>query len=495
MADKFEMGVYGTVYMVHRILTIIGVLGLQFVASRFIPFLLGKNERPKAIQTTKKILKITVLSALILFSLQFILSDSLSKLLLGGSNQSYLFKIASFATLFAIFYFILAGFLQGLHKFRNLAFFSLTSQTIRVILSIMLLLFGIGVAAVFIGYVLFNAIFSLFALSVLFNFLKNKNTSNNNDVSIPLKNLMKFSIPMMIFQLVIYLSDSIDRFIVLNLLGVISLGVYTVVLSGASTIIMIFCTPLQTTLIPGMSEIYAKTGSNKISRSIRISSRYISIIFIPAAIGFAVLSPLALLILAGSKYLEATLPLSIISVGLAMHGFSTTLISALTVLKETSRVSLAIVLSLISEIGLTFILVPYLGIIGAAISRIIMFTLMLGLLFLFSYKLITISFDKTSILKASISSIFMGSVLLPLTYYTNYRLILTPLYIVTGLIVYATVLTLIGGLSRYDIKFIVRIFPGGEKLLCAFISFIIRIPILQKILKRFLESDRLNHSV
>jgi O-antigen/teichoic acid export membrane protein len=166
----------------------------------------------------------------------------------------------------------------------------------------------------------------------------------------PFRVIFGFSVPMMVFQLVTYLSDSIDRYVVLGFLGTEPLGVYTVVMTAASSIIMVLIMPILSTLIPSMSEVYGKVGVERLSEVFRLSSRYISLIFIPACFGFAVLSPLALRILAGSAYVEATLPLAIVAIGMGAYGFSAALLSSLTALGKTLRVAIAVLLASFIEV-------------------------------------------------------------------------------------------------------------------------------------------------
>jgi len=77
---------------------------------------------------------------------------------------------------------------------------------------------------------------------------------------------------MMVFQLVTYLSNSIDQYVVLGYLGVRSLGVYTVVLTASSAVILVLMAPLISTLVPGMSERYGGMGVRVCRGSLRLQA-------------------------------------------------------------------------------------------------------------------------------------------------------------------------------------------------------------------------------
>jgi len=489
MVNKEEMGIYGTVYLFYMILTTIGILGLNSAASRFIAFFYGKGRIDNTIRTIKLILRISVISAFTFFFIQFIFSSFLSNLLFGTDIYSNLFKIASVATLFAILGFIVMGFLQGFQKFRALALFRFSSQIVRVVLSIILLFLGFGIVAVFVGYIVLHIIFILLALMSVYYFLSSDDTkiNNVNYDNVSVRKLLSFSIPVMIGTLLIYLSDSIDRFIVLNLLGVEALGIYTVALTAVMSLNLFLVVPLQTSVTPGMTEIYAKAGIDKVSKSIKTSSRYVSMVLTPACVGFGILSPLAIKILAGQKYLEAFVPMSILALGLAIYGYSVIMISALIALVKTSRIAMAISFTILCELSLTFLLVPFFGLAGAAIGRSLAYVILLGLLLFFSSRIMKINLDKSCIVKSIIASAVMGCILLLATYYGGHKIMLTPLYIVIGLIFYFCSLVALRGITVKDVQLLFNILPGGQKILMIIERFVKKFPIFLRITKSMLK--------
>lgn len=464
--SRVEMGVYGAVNLALWMLMIVGSLGLSFSASRFIPHFFGRGDHGRVWRVSKRILTVSVASALAFFLVLSTLSDVFSLWLLATTDYAHLFAIAAAITFTGILGFVLSGFLQGLQRFRALALFRLSSQVLRVGVSTALLWLGFGVAAVFIGWATFYAVLTVLAsVSVAGMLFKTRGSGDNPDGNyFPFRVLFGFSLPMMVYQLVTYLSNSIDRFVVLGFLGSESLGVYTVVTTAVSSIHTTLVLPLSATMIPSMSQVYARVGVDRVSEAFRLSSRYISLMFIPACAGFAVLSPLAIGILAGSRYIEAGLPLSIVSVGLIVHGLSTALLSALVALGKTSRVALAVLLASSVGLALSILLVPLLGVVGAALSRTLMYLSMFGLLILLGSKLMVIRVDQNTAWKSGVSSAVMVSLLFPLAWTTGYKLVFLPLYLLSGASAYGLILASLGTLTLADIRFLARIIPRGEKL-------------------------------
>jgi O-antigen/teichoic acid export membrane protein len=468
MVSKAEMGAYGAVYLILSVLIIVGNFGLGFAASHFLPFYHGRNETSKMLSASKRILLLSTILGVVLLAVSLILADFFSLLLLGTMKYGFLFRITAVAVFAGVLGFTFDGFLRGLQKFNRLALYRLLSQALRVGASIGLLLLGFGVAAVFIGWIFFYLALSILAailtIKILLEIRRKNSDLNVVDNPFPFKAIFGFSLPMMVFQLVTYLFDSIDRYVVLGLLGTEPLGVYTVVMTAVSSIMMILVMPLLSTLIPSMSEVYGRAGAEKLSEVFRLSSRYISLIFIPACFGFAVLSPLAIRILAGSAYVEAALPLAIVSIGMGPYGFSAALLSSLTALGKTLRVALAVLFASLIEFMLCLLLVPWSGVVGAALGRALTYIAMFGLLVFFGSKFMVISVDCEAVLKSGFASAIMSLIVYCLAFLTNYKLIMLPLYLIVGVIIYLLFLTLFKTLAPTDVQFFKKIIPKGEKI-------------------------------
>ena len=115
------------------------------------------------------------------------------------------------------------------------------SQIFRFGVTVWLLILGFGVAAIFLGWISFYILFTVLAFVVIFKTIKNINPQNINtsmeQETVDLKSLLGFSFPMLIYSITLYLSNSIDQYVVLGFLGTKPMGVYTVVITAASSIL------------------------------------------------------------------------------------------------------------------------------------------------------------------------------------------------------------------------------------------------------------------
>ncbi len=453
-----EMGVYGAVTIVLTITSIVGRFGLNTAALRFIARLYGKENSKGASFIAKRTLILSTLSAFILSGFCFAFSPLISQAILGNNQYTNLFQIVSLALFTSILSVMFSAFIQGLQRFSRLAIILLVSQAVKMITSMLLLAYAFRVEALFLGTIVFNLSLIVFTLPTTIRLLRRDNLTQ------PIKPVVTFALPMAGYELIGYIYNSIDQFIVLNQTGVEALGVYTVALKAASLTLTIMGGPILTTLTPGLSEVHGRTGVISLTNALKPTSRYVSLFFIPATYGLAALSPLAIQILAGQKYFEASFPVAIICLGIATYGFSTMITSALIAAGKTGRVMGIMLITSLVGLVLTTVLTRFFGIFGAASAKAIMYIILLTLSIKLASKIIPISLDKRAITGSLTASSIMAVIVYVLAAPTSFKLAFLPLYLLTGLIVYGLILSRMRILTLHDIQIISQIIPGGKQI-------------------------------
>ncbi|MFQ5710919.1 MAG: oligosaccharide flippase family protein [Candidatus Geothermarchaeales archaeon] len=485
---KAEMGVYGAVTLAYTVAVIAGSLGMDYAASRFIPYLHGRGEYDNAKLAAKHIILLSSSSAGLLTLFYFILSQPFSDSMLGSPAYASVFQIAALLVLASILGFTARGFMQGLQRFTHLALFRFTAQIARIAVSVGLFLLGLGVAAVFLGWTLFYTMIIVLAAPIIIKGLfKGSNVDKSEGDPIYVKSLLAFSLPMMVFRFTEYASTSMDQFVVLGLVGVSALGTYTVAITGASLVLNIFALPLLSTLTPSMSEIQGRSGMRSVLNAFTHSTRYIALFFIPASLGLAALSPIAIHILAGQEYVEAALPLAITCIGASAYGFSAAAISALMATGKTKKVMLAVSAASAIELAASTILTPLLGVPGAALSRALMYLAMLIILLYLGSKAMPIAFDREAVAGSLTSSTIMALAIYLIALSTGFRILLLPFYLISALAIYFLSLSAMRTLTPSDFQFTLKILPSGDRLLARVERVLNDYPALSKLVKKLLK--------
>ena len=482
---KEEMGVYGSVNLTYSLAVMIGILGLDYAASRFIPNFIGKGEFVCASLVTKRILVLSSISALVISIAYFISSGSLSEVMLGTKQFTPVFQVASFLVLSSILSSMFSAFIQGLQKFARLALFRLISQIVRVVVSVLLLMGGFGVIAVLAGGAIMAFTFTLLALPISLSWIAKARNGFDPGPSLRTKNLLSFALPMLSYGLISYVLGSVDQFIVLGLIGVTALGVYTVAMTGAGFTSTILGAPLLVTLTPSMSEAHGQSGIENVAGILKLSSRYIALLFIPTTLGLATLSPLALLILAGDRYMEASLPMIILCLGVATSGFTTAITSALIAIGKTRVVMFITLFSSLIGLALSFVLTVPFGITGATSAKALMSLILLLLSIWLGSKVIPIAFDSKAIKGSLIASAVMAIGTYTIASSTGFSLLLLPLYLTLAFVIYSLSLSSMHILTLDDLELMIKMVLGGERIRERARKRLIRSKLLLKVLRRF----------
>jgi len=456
--SKAEMGVYGTATLIFMVTSIMGRLGLNTAASRFISHLYGNKKAEMAGAVSKRILYLSVVSASVVSIILFVISPVLSNLLLGDYQHTQLFQTVSFALFSAVLGFVFSGFIQGSQMFTRLALALLLSQIIRVSVAATLLTRLLGVESLFFGYVAYYILLIALSLAPAFNLFKRSNNASDQSF----KPLLSFSLPIVGYELANYLYSSLDQYIILNVTGIETLGTYTVAITAASLTMVVGGIPLSTTLTPGFSEFYGRSDAMGVTDRIKPTSRYVSLLFIPATLGLASLSPIAINVLAGQQYLESWLPTTIMCLGITTYGFSAIIASALIAIGKTSSVMKITFTASAVGLALTIGLIKPFGILGAASARALMYGLLLILSIYFGGRVLPLSLDRKAIVGSVASSTIMAITVYTLAYYTGFRLLLSPLYIAVGVLIFGLALSALHILTLEDARFISHMMPAGK---------------------------------
>jgi O-antigen/teichoic acid export membrane protein len=111
------------------------------------------------------------------------------------------------------------------------------------------------------------------------------------------------------------------------------------------------------------------------------------------------------------------------------------------------------------SLGLNILVVPYLGILGAAITALISYSLVLGLITYYSFKEFKFTIDWRFIIKSLVASAIMSSAIWLMHPQSNLATIIT---VVVGVAVYGIALLLLKGFNKEEFKFFRELFQIGK---------------------------------
>lgn len=298
------------------------------------------------------------------------------------------------------------------------------------------------------------------------------------------KTILKYSVPISLASVISAINRNIDTFTVIGglkkLLTRQMFGTAEMItteatrlygiLSGKIDMLIGLPTALNvafsTALVPTISEAMAKKDEKTAQRRIAFSIRTTLLIALPCAVGMAVLAePILTLLFPNAVAVEAPMLLKLSSLVVIFTLMNQTLSGALQGLGKVMVPAIGLTVGAIAKVIVNLLLIPVIGINGAAIGSIACSLTAMIINIISLCKTLKLNLDyKQSILKPIIASLIMGvSAILThngILLILNRSSIATIIAILVAVVVYFILVILFGIFSREDYHML----PYGDKI-------------------------------
>ncbi|MEM0136268.1 MAG: flippase [Thermoplasmatales archaeon] len=465
LAKTFPTTVVGEVSLLLAIATIMNIiftLGLQNGAQHFISFYLGKNDIGRVYSIVIQIVIFGFLLASLGSLVLFLLSQQFAMLFFHGSQYGFLVRFLALELFFMICFNLFNGVLLGLQNFRLSALVSIFGQSFSYFFSFALIYSFKEVQFAILGLAIGYGISTIISIVVIYKKISFRNSPLSLAESRP---LFSYSIPILFSSIIGYGSTYIDRFVVAYFLNISDLGIYSFVLLISGSLALII-SPFSNILLPKLSEIFSTGTREDLRNAVAISASVVAYVFTPAALGIASLSREILILFAGTSYLPGALPLSLLMFISAIFVTQNVLGATLFSVRATKIFLFVASATLISNVSLSFLLIPRYGLIGAAISNSSVSVVAFAIEYYFARKLSVSSFQITRIAKIWFSSVVMFLLVMFLQIKIGFEVGMLPFYIVIGLIVFVLVGKILRVFDKETKNFLFdRLFKKDRKII------------------------------
>jgi O-antigen/teichoic acid export membrane protein len=270
-----------------------------------------------------------------------------------------------------------------------------------------------------------------------------------------IREYLAFGLPTVPENLSSWVVRSSDRYVIGIFLGAAFVGYYSPGYALGSMINM-FLAPLAFMLPPVLYKYYDENNMNEVKTVLKYSLKYFFAIAIPSVFGLSLLSKSILTILSTPEIAsQGYLITPFVATSALLFGGHAVIVEIFFLEKKTKIAGAIWIIAAILNLGLNLIFVPYMGILGAAVTTLIAYSLVLILTIYYSFKYFTFDVDLRFILKSIFASVVMSLVIIK----WNPIGILNVL-IVIGVcaIVYAAVLLILKGIKKEEIVFFKGLF-------------------------------------
>ena len=452
MISKPEMGVYAALTMSYSLFQIIGSLGLNVAAARFVPKFLAEGNRRDASAVAGSLIEISIASGIALTFVFYVSAPHLSFFLTKSLEHLQVFQVCSLVVLTVVPMIVLDGLLQGVQEFGRLALVRILGQVLKIAVSFPLLLVGYGLYAVVAGWVALGV-----GASILSFFLLRRHLSFRVH-GYRYGPVLKFSLPMLGASLVTFASGWVDMFLAMLYASLSEVGAYNVTIMASTLLTGGVLLSINSTLLPAMSRSYGSGGLKAVENAFYKSSRYMALVYTPAALGLASVATPAVWLMAGEVYQEAVLPLAVIAVGSLAFGFFTPLSTALATVGETVRVFRITLVAVVVDVLASILLIPNLSIVGAALGRALLFSASFAYGLLETKRVLKTRFDVEAAWKTILASIVMTFPVVAIQLWKA-SILLIPVYLAVGAGVYVSIIKILRLVNSTDILIAEKILP------------------------------------
>lgn len=264
------------------------------------------------------------------------------------------------------------------------------------------------------------------------------------------QNYLRYGIPMVPKEVAGSLLHHADKFLILFFLDPAAAGIYAVAYRVSQLLASTFSI-FSSTLYPRVTAAWDNNEMEQLSAFYNIFLRWYCILLVPAIAGLRLLADSILRFISTSVVATQGITLiPVLAIGFGMQGLEFTLSYPLAAAERTRKIALITSVAVILNIILNIVLIPEIGIFGAAVATTLSFGLRTGWLYYNVSKLINFKLPTPGLIKSGISTSAMTAVLyiIPVTK----GLVQLIVYPILGAFIFVIIFLLINGPTEQELN-------------------------------------------
>lgn len=479
----FNTSIVGAIALFLAIIGLFNIVfsfGLATAIQHFSSYHLARGDYATTASVLKRLLLYSTILAL-LGALTIVAgSGPISSLFLHTGAYTALVRLLGLVLLGNIIYGVLNGALLGLRRFRLAAVISIITWVFYYFGSVGLAILTRSFSTIVYGWMMgtfVGAALGLVALGRTVNgFGHNIDPgssggirydaggglamSRNGGAGPSARTIIYYTVPVLLSGVIGYGATYVDRFVVAGLMSLSSLGVYNfalLVVGGTGFI----ATPFVNILITKFSSLFGAGLRSSIRDLMKTSTLLLSAIYVPVALVIAALAPIILALLGGGRYVGGSVALAVIMFFSALAVSGNMLMAALASTRRTRVFIYSSAAALASNLAFSLLLIPRLGLLGAAIGYSSANVGSFAVLWAFLNREGLLSYDARGMLKVWASSMGAFLILMLLERWVGYSIPLLFPYLIIGAAFYLVALKALRTFSKERKGFILSLFPAS----------------------------------
>jgi O-antigen/teichoic acid export membrane protein len=334
---------------------------------------------------------------------------------------------------------------QQIKRYSGLTFFKTCLQLVLV-----------G-ALVLAGYGILGATVGLFVTDLVLFLIMGILIVSEIGVVIPrfrnLREYLSFGLPTVPGNLSSWVVNSSDRYVIALFLGTAYVGYYSPGYTLGNVVSM-FIAPLSFMLPAVLSKYYDDDNLSDVKTVLSYSMKYFLALAIPSVVGLSLLSKPLLTILSTPEIADqGYLITPFLALGGLLFGLYAIITQILVLEKKTGITGTIWIVAAVLNLGLNIIFVPRIGILGAAATTLVVYSLAFILSVYYSFKYLVFPVDGSFILKCLVAAAIMGVVVVIGGAQMSGGLVGIILLVGISALIYGAGLFILRGFKKEEIRF------------------------------------------
>jgi O-antigen/teichoic acid export membrane protein len=435
-------GIWSQINITVSLLTPILVMQL---GSAVVRFLSGEEDKIRRRQALSSILIVTTPLAGVVFVAANFIAPQISTLLFNSTVYTNYVRLTVLWIWINAYFQLFVAYLRARNMIRLLSIRQLVMSCVIMIMVIILSSRGVQLE-----WVIISVIATTTILTIIFFIMIVREIGWPSPHFTGLKSFLAFSLPQLPGSMLFWIINYSDRYFITHFLGLSKTGIYTTS-DILGNLISIFYFPIQFVLFPLVSRQWEQKRYIDVKRYLEDSFKLFITLAIPAAAGLFLLSKPLISWLTTSEFFIGGEIILLIAVGTLFIGIYQINVNIIYLLKKTKLLPFMIGAASLINVVMNIVLIPRLGLIGAAISNIASYLMLAAIVTIWARKTIKYRLDLIYIGKVIGATIMMSACLYFVKLSGSISGIV--LSVVLGIAIYLAGLLLLRAFSATEIGF------------------------------------------
>jgi O-antigen/teichoic acid export membrane protein len=412
MTRIFTVADYGVLNLISATLTVsvaLGKIGVQHSIIRYRSEITAGKGRFSTAQLYSTTFFGMSASGLVVTLLLIAAIELMPGRWLGDPRLKGLFAVGALVIVIQVFESVLFNFLRADQETAVLMKYQVGKRYLGLAL-ILLTLFAISRSLMaFYWATLATEALAIAVLASVFFHREGGIRIERSDFSRPLyRELLGFGIPMMIgYEMSGIILAVGDRYVIHGLIGSTSLGLYSAAYNLCTYVQSTFVASVGLAVMPLYIQMWDQKGPEETAAIIARSLRTYILFAAPVIAGLASVGPQLLPSLASAKYASAAAILPWVIAGMVLEGANSMVAAGLFIHRKTRHIGVVVFSSALLNLLLNLVLVPRIGIMGAAIATLVSYAVASCALAFVGRRFLAVRIPWLTMVRAALAALAM----------------------------------------------------------------------------------------